>query len=198
MKIVSGKLIVLYGINNLGKSTQAKLLVEKLKSAGKTVEYIKYPTYQEDPSGMILNDYLRNGNPYGLSPREAQIFYAFNRAQTQTELLELLSQNDFVIAEDYWGTGVAWGTGAGVDYEFLKRINAFCYREDLAFLFYGKRFAESIEQSHTHESNTDLVERVREIHERLADEYGWVRVDANESIEQVAEAVWSQVKQILI
>jgi len=30
-----GKLIVLYGINNLGKTTQAELLVEKIKSNGK-------------------------------------------------------------------------------------------------------------------------------------------------------------------
>ncbi len=197
MQRARGKLIVLYGINNLGKSTQAKLLVEKLRTEGKTAEYIKYPTYQKDPSGVILNDYLRGGNPYGLSAREAQIFYAFNRAQTQTELLELLDKNDFVVAEDYWGTGVAWGTGAGVDYEFLKRINAFCYREDLAFLFYGTRFAESIEQGHTHESDTELVEKVREVHERLAEEYGWVKVNANESIEQVGEVVWSSLKSIL-
>ena len=40
-----GKFIVLYGINNLGKTTQAKFLVEKLQSQGLRAEYVKYPIY---------------------------------------------------------------------------------------------------------------------------------------------------------
>ena len=46
-----GKFIVLYGNNNVGKSTQAKLLVEKLKEKGENVRYFKYPIY---PSKLVL------------------------------------------------------------------------------------------------------------------------------------------------
>ena len=188
---------MLYGINNLGKSTQARLLIQRLKEAGKTSEYIKYPLYAEDPSGIILNDYLRKGNPWGLTPREAQIFYTFNRGQYASRLEELLGRVDFVVAEDYWGTGVSWGTGAGVDFNFLMSINKFCLREDLALIFRGSRFVESIEQGHTHESNSELVERVRQVHEHLAAEYGWKHVDANASIEQVSDQAWSHIKLVL-
>lgn len=193
----SGKLIVLYGINNLGKSTQAKLLVQRLREEGKTAEYVKYPVYVEDPSGVILNDYLRSGNPWGFSPREAQIFYAFNRAQYAPKLDELLYNSDFVIAEDYWGTGVSWGAGAGVDFDFLMAINQFCRREDLALIFRGSRFTQSIEPGHTHESNVDLVEKVREVHERLAKQFSWKPVDATQSIQIVSEQVWSYIKVLL-
>ena len=38
-----GKFIVLYGINNLGKTTQTRLLTEKLNNSGVKNEYLKYP-----------------------------------------------------------------------------------------------------------------------------------------------------------
>jgi thymidylate kinase len=42
---MKGKFIVLYGINNLGKTTQAKLLVEKFQKEGLKAEYMKYAVY---------------------------------------------------------------------------------------------------------------------------------------------------------
>ena len=85
-----GKFIVLYGINNIGKTTQAKLLAEKLNSAGLKTEYLKYPIYDLEPSGKLLNNYLREGNIYNLTPREAQIIYALNRTQYEKKLLAKL------------------------------------------------------------------------------------------------------------
>jgi len=120
---MAGKLIVLYGINNIGKSTQAKLLVEKLKQAGKDASYIKYPIYDLSPSGIMINEYLRQGNPWQLSAREAQILYSLNRYQYQAELVERLNANEWIVAEDYTGTGMAWGSGAGVDLAFLEKVN---------------------------------------------------------------------------
>ncbi|MHB8904210.1 MAG: nucleoside/nucleotide kinase family protein, partial [Patescibacteria group bacterium] len=148
MEEKSGKLIVLYGINNLGKSTQAKLLVERLKANGYKAEYLKYPIYDLNPSGVILNDYLRNGNSYELSAKEAQIIYALNRTQYQAELIDKLRAGINIIAEDYRGTGIAWGLGAGVDENFLKKINSHLVPEDLVFLFDGDRFRQAIENNH--------------------------------------------------
>jgi len=48
-----GKFIVLYGINNLGKTTQTRILVDKLKLHGLKAEYLKYPVYDLAPSGPI-------------------------------------------------------------------------------------------------------------------------------------------------
>lgn len=192
-----GRLIVFYGINNLGKTTQAKKLVERLEKEGKKAKYLKYPIYDLAPSGPILNNYLREGNTYKLSPREAQIIYAFNRAQYQPELEKDLEKGINIIAEDYWGTGVAWGIGAGVDKDFLLRINQQFIREDLALLFVGERFTSGLEKDHKHETDEDLIKRVDEAHSELAREFGWLQVDANGTVEQVTEQVWNKVKPIL-
>lgn len=192
-----GKLIVLYGINNLGKSTQAKLLVEKLKAEGLQAEYLKYPIYDLSPSGEILNDYLREGNFYDLHSREAQIIYALNRTQYQDTLIKKLEAGIYIVAEDYKGTGIAWGLGAGVSEVFLKSINSHLIDEDLVFLFDGERFMEAMEKTHKHETNNDLTTKVRWAHLKLKEECGWIKINANLSIEEISTIIWDKVSSFI-
>lgn len=188
---MKGKLIVLYGVNNLGKSTQAKLLVQQMKNYGIKSQYVKYAHYGLEPSGPILNDYLRSGNPHNLSPREFQIIQVLNRTQYEEHLIKMLYEGVNIVAEDYVGTGIAWGVGAGVDKNFLVNLNKHLLKEDIAFHFVGKRFVNAIEQGHAHETNDELTERVRVAHEELAKENGWIKIDANQSIEKVLSNLWN-------
>lgn len=192
-----GKLIVLYGINNLGKTTQAKLLVQNLQKAGHKTIYIKYPVYDLEPSGGRINKYLRGGNPESFTPKQAQELYAENRAQYGPTLKADLENGFDIVAEDYWGTGVAWGIGAGVDKNFLLKLNNGFLREDLAILFIGKRFESGREENHQHETNKELTNKVYEIHKELAREFGWKIINANDSIEKVSQSIWKEVEKIL-
>jgi len=194
---MKGKLIVFYGINNLGKSTQARLLVEKLKDAGQQAEYVKYALYNLEPSGTFINDYLRKGNPHNLSSREFQIMQVVNRYQFQPTLLKKLESGINIVAEDYVGTGLAWGIGSGVDENFLKFLNKDLYREDIAFLFKGERFKEATEDNHAHEQNNPLLKEVELIHDKLGKEFKWIEINANESIESIHEQIWSTIKSKL-
>lgn len=192
-----GKFIVIYGVNNLGKSTQAKLLVEKLRNFGRKAEYLKYPVYDLEPSGPALNKYLREGNPQKLDARRAQILFAENRFQHEPVLKAKLKSGIDVVAEDYWGTGVAWGVGAGVDKIFLLNINSKFLREDLALLFAGKRFESGFEENHLHEQDEQFVSKVEKVHLELAEQFGWKTIDASGSIEEVKERVWKEIQKIL-
>lgn len=193
----NGKFIVLYGINNLGKTTQAKMLVNRLNRVGQKAEYLKYPIYDLGPSGGILNNYLRGGNKYGLTARETQIIYSLNRTQFQETLLKKLNNGVYVIAEDYIGTGMAWGLGDGVNENFLKHINFHLRREDLAFLLDGERFTEAIEEEHKHETDENLTKKVREIHLKLAQEYGWIKINANLTIEEIHQQLWKKIMEVI-
>ena len=192
-----GKLIVLYGVNNLGKTTQAKFLVEKLEELGRTAWYIKYPIYDLEPSGRMLNDYLRGGNPRNLTAREAQIIYAYNRAQFEPQLKEHLEKGIDIVAEDYWGTGLAWGVGAGVDKNFLLDLNRHFNFEDLAILLTGKRFESGIEKNHLHEQDDEFTNKVEAVHQELAREFGWKTVNANRTTEEVSADILNEVSKIL-
>lgn len=192
-----GKLIVFYGTNNLGKTTQARILIEKLKDLGIKAEYLKYPVYNLEPSGPIINSYLREGNPYNLSAREAQLIYIINRSQYQEELKRKLDSGIYIIAEDYVGTGIAWGVGAGIDSSFLEKINSFLMKEDLAILFDGERFKEAIEANHKHELDDEFSRKVKQIHLDLGKKYNWKKINANLSIEEISEIIFSEIKKII-
>lgn len=197
MSIKKGKLIVFYGTNNLGKSTQAKILIDKLQERNISAEYLKYPLYDLAPSGPVLNNYLRNGNSHNLSAREAQIIYCLNRTQYQKTLEEKLNEGINIIAEDYTGTGIAWGVGAGVEQNFLEEINSHLLKEDIALLFDGERFKEAVEKNHKHEENDEFSKKVRQIHLDLGKKYGWEMINANLSIEEIADIVFKKVMKAL-
>ena len=110
-----GFFIVLYGINNLGKSTQAQALVESLNKAGLPAKYLKYPIYDLKPTGPKINEILRNTDKQPISEEEFQALYTKNRFDFQPQLCKMLAEGVTVIAEDYIGTGLAWGWSKGVD-----------------------------------------------------------------------------------
>lgn len=189
-----GKLIALYGVNNLGKTTQAKLLVERLSRGGKNAHYLKYPIYDLVPSGLEIEAYLRGGNPLELSSREFQIVQILNRTQYDEHLRRRIEKGEWIVVEDYIGTGLAWGIGAEVEAGFLENLNKHLLVEDCAILIEGDRFLEGRESIHKHETDDVLTERVREVHQELADRLGWYKVQANKTREEVHENIWARVK----
>lgn len=192
-----GKFIVLYGINNLGKTTQAKLLVARLQKEGYRAERLKYGLYDLEPSGKILNDYLRQNNPLNLTPREFQIIQVLNRYQYQPTLVQKLESGVNIVAEDYLGTGLAWGIAAGVDGQFLKYLNSGLLKEDITFVFQGKQFREATESGHAHEADGELTVKASVAHDRLAVKYDWKPINANLPRAEIAEILWQKTQKML-
>ncbi len=194
---MKGKFIVIYGVNNLGKTTQAKLLAERIKGEGEKAIVIKYPRYDVEPAGKLINEYLRGGNPRDFNPRELQLLHYIDRLFNQPILMQALHKGINVVAEDYFGTAMAWGAANGVDIELLKYLNKFILPPDLAILLDGERFKDGIEAAHQHEQNDELIAKARQAHLQLAKEYGWIVIGANRSIEEVHEKISELLKERL-
>lgn len=75
--------------------------------------------------------------------------------------------------------------GNDIDQAFLQELNSHLYPSDLAFFFDGERFSSGIEKNHQHESNNELMQKVRKIHQKLAQEQGRTPINANLSIEEI-------------
>lgn len=181
-----GKFIVLYASNNLGKSKQLDLLEEAWKEIGRPYTRIKYPRYESE-FGKIIDRELRGPKEkrFNLTDSEMQMLYAEDRRYFERNLIEMLEQGD-VLAEDYKGTGLAWGLTKNVPREKLDIYNFGLLEPDLAILLDGKRFLGGIEKGHRFEGAGDETwERNREKHLELAKEFGWEIVNANESPEKV-------------
>lgn len=201
------KFVVFYGINNLGKSTQIGRVRTRFNLSGLNVGSIKYPIYTMAPTGPIINAYLRpvakskeSGeiclNPNGLSSREVQILYAMNRTHYAPILEKRIKENDILLSEDYSGTSLAWGAGAGVDIDFLIEINSHLREPDLAILFDGERFTDGIEEGHKHETDNDLTSKVKQFHLDLAERFEWQIINANRSEEIITEEIVDMITQL--
>ncbi|MFH0937044.1 MAG: hypothetical protein V1808_02000 [Candidatus Daviesbacteria bacterium] len=191
-----GKFIVLYGPNNLGKSTQVEILANALEERGIKVETIKYPIYDLKPTGPLINAVLREGEK--MDELEVQRIYAQNKFDYQPTLKTILKSGRWMLAEDYRGTGVAWGLVRGVPLKELEALNKGLIREDLAILLYGERFREGIEGNHRNEANDEIWDRAQMIHLCLADRYGWRKVYASRPEEEVHKDIFEIVKDQLL
>lgn len=192
--MLRGKFITLYGINNIGKSTHARILCDRLKEKDFDPIYIKYPIYDLDPSGPYLNKLIRE-KEQSVTEEELQLWFTINRHQFEPKLKSMLAEGKTVIAEDYIGTGIAWGMVKGADEEWLENINKYLLRPDLAILIDGNQNKEAMEQKHIHERNERLMKKSKQAHLALAKKYAWYIIKLQQKKEDTARLVWSAVKE---
>lgn len=195
-----GKFIAIYGINGIGKTTQVELLVEYLKKQGKNASRLKYPVYDLAPEGPFIYKYLRNPHfrkKNELSTHELQKKYADNRKRYEKELKKRLNNGEWIVAEDYIGTGISWGLTWGGDLEYLEKINEKLFQADFSILMHGDRFTTAIEKDHRNEMEAERLIICKNFHNLLADRYGWIRVNANQKIKKVQADILEQVEVLL-
>lgn len=195
MKNNKGMLITIYGPNNIGKSTQTSLLAQNLIERGFSVLKIKYPIYSLEPTGPKLNKILRVGNADNLTEFQIQKIFAQNRVDFDNTLINIIKAGIIVIAEDYVGTGIAWGLTNGARLNDLEKINKDLYSSDLSILMDGERFIQAKENNHKNEDSGALTwQKSREHHLMLAKRYKWIVINANQSIEAVHNDILSHIK----
>lgn len=193
-----GKFIVVYGMNNLGKTTQTQQLCQHFQEKGIKAKYLKYPIYDLEPTGTLINGYLRNGGLKDLSPLEIQAIYSLNRRDYEPTLKKDLEEGYYVFGEDYNGTGLAWGIIFGADKNTLLRLNQGLLEPDLELLFDGERFLMGKEGNHAHEGLPDEDwRRGRKIHQELAKEFGWQVIDANGTKNEVFTRLLKEIENSL-
>ena len=195
-----GKFIAIYGINGIGKTTQVEMLVEYLKKKGKKAARLKYPVYDLEPEGPFIYKYLRDPkfrSKNELSTHALQKKYADNRKRYEKTLISRLKKGEWIVAEDYIGTGIAWGLTWGGELSYLEKINQKLLKEGMSILMEGKRFLTAVEKNHRNETEAERIAICRNFHLLLSDRYGWTKVKANNSIKKVHQGIIKQVEILL-
>lgn len=175
----AGRFITFEGPEGCGKSTQARLLVDRLASEG--VEVI----YTREPGGTATGEAIRNILQHDavdelLDPRGELLLFSASRAQlVHTLILPALEEGKWVICDRFIDSTMAYqGYGRGMDLKELAQINTFAIsgrKPDMTFLLdlpvadafdrLEKRFAERNETA-------DRFEREeRAFHHRIRDGY---------------------------
>lgn len=184
----------MYGTTNMGKTTQMDLLKFRCERKKMTLHTQKYPIYDLEPTGPLIFEAIKKGNPKKISAAEIQALMAKNRFDFQQRLIQLCKENDLVAAEMYTGTGIAYGVGDGVNMDVLLAINDGLVHPGVNILFEGERFMESVEKGHRFEEDEEKTSLIRGIHYKLALTHGWSGINANQSPEKVHEAIWEIIQ----
>lgn len=100
---IRGKLIVIDGSDGVGKATQTKLLVERLKKSGKKVETMDFPQYANNFFGSFLKECLtgKHGDFIGQNPYLVSIAYAADRWESKAKLEKWLNAGRIVVLNRY-------------------------------------------------------------------------------------------------
>lgn len=219
-----GKLIVIEGTDGSGKSTQFKLLTQRLSREGREFRQIVFPQYSE-PSSALIRMYL--GGEFGSHPADvnayaASAFYAVDRYASFKKVWGEYYNGGGLVISDRYTTSNAVHQASKEPPEtrqsFLKWLYEFEYdhlglpRPDLTlYLDVPTDFTEKLlrareQNTHTqadiHEQDTAYLATCRRMGALAADYYGWtviscVRDGKMRSIEDIHEEIYRHVRHCL-
>jgi dTMP kinase len=191
-----GIFIVIEGLDGSGKTTQAKLLVEKLQ---KNYEVI----FTTEPSNGKIGSFIRNSYLYDNKrlPTEAEalLFSADRIEHCKTEIEPALNEGKIVICDRYLYSTIAYQGNAGLSTDWIKTINARALQPDFCIFIDmpPERVLERLQRKRSVMETLETQQKVREIYLKFVEKGELVMVDGDKPIETVAEVLYAKVLDLL-
>lgn len=216
-----GKLIVFEGIDGSGKSTQFKLLCDRLEREGFDFKRIVFPQYNE-PSSALLRMYLAGEfgpDPEDVNAYAASTFYAVDRYASYVKVWREYYKSGGVLLADRYTTSNAIHQGSKVQgekrreffdwlYEFefdkmeLPRPDAVIYLNvplEIAKRQMEDRQKKTNTSGDIHEVHFDYLKKCAECGAEAAENYGWhviqcAKNGAQRSIEDIHGEIYKYLR----
>ena len=214
-----GLFIAFEGGEGAGKTTQARLLRERLQSLDHQVLLTREPggtDVGERLREIILRPSKTSSGPSAAPPQSeltatAELFlFLAARAQLVSEVIRpALADGTVVVCDRFSGSTIAYqGYGRGLDLEAVRRaceLAAGGLRPDLSVLLDLPvetglaRKSEGGEWDAIGQESREFHQRVRRgFHELAAAEpQRWLVVDAAQPVEEVARVIWERIRGLL-
>ena len=197
------------GIDCCGKTTQAKLLVEKLKSENRETLFLR------EPGGTEISEQIRQILLHKKNLKMTQItellLFSASRAQLVTEVIKpAIAKGTVVITDRFVDSTTAYqGYGRGLHHGGVKGINAIATNGLMpkkTFIIditvqemYSRRQASHQEIDRMEMSNEDFYNRVRDGYLQMAKEEPsrFVVIDGKQPIEDIHSIICKEVDGLL-
>ena len=97
------KIIVIDGGDNVGKATQADLLVRRLGDEGVNVGKMDFPRYNQNTFGQVIKELLdgKRGDIMKLDPKIVATLFAADRYESKKELEEWIREGRVILLDRY-------------------------------------------------------------------------------------------------
>lgn len=219
-----GKLIVIEGTDGSGKSTQFRLLTDRLESEQVKFQKLVFPQYSE-PSSALIRMYL--GGEFGKSPSDvnayaASAFYSVDRYASYRKVWGKWYEEGGLVVSDRYTTSNAVHQASKepedkredflnwlYDFEYdklgLPRPDLVIYLDvptDFTEKMLRHRESETNTHADIHEQDMQYLATCRRMGRAAAEHYGWtvircVRDEAMRSMEDIHEEIYRHVAACL-
>tara|TARA_B100001765_G_scaffold213219_1_gene178665 strand:+ start:917 stop:1561 length:645 start_codon:yes stop_codon:yes gene_type:complete len=192
------------GIDGSGKSTQAKLLIERLNSNSIETCFVR------EPGGTKISEEIRNilldDRAEEISSRTEALLMCASRAQlTKNIITPELKSGKWVIADRYSDSTLAYqGGGRGIDLDWLVRLNNFAtfgIEPDVTFYIdidpnIGLQRRKNISADRIESAGIEFQNEIRNKYLEIIDNFSnrCVLVDGKLSIKEISHLVWKEIK----
>lgn len=198
-KSQKGLLIVLEGIDGGGKSTQAQMLIERLRRRGWDTVYYREPS--QGKWGRKIKDLALQAD--AITPeQELELFQKDRRENVEKNLKPALAQNKIIILDRYYFSTIAYQGAKGIDTRKIQEMNEkFVVKPDLVFIL-DVDAACGLERIKDRGPKDLLFEReeylvkVRAIFNQLRGD-NIFHIDANRRVEDIADEIEKKVLEYL-
>ncbi len=192
-----GVFICVEGLDGCGKTTQTKLLVERLKKKGYDAIYTAEPS--RGKIGSFIKKYCLHGETRVSSIVEALLFAADRFEHVEKEVISALNEGKLVVSDRYVYSSLAYQGAAGLDLEWIEKINEHAIRPDLA-IFIDVEPETVIQRLKPRKSvmeNLGTQWKVREVYMKFVEKEELVKIDGNNSKQEVADDILTVVLRFL-
>ena len=192
-----GVLVNLEGIDGCGKSTQSKLLLEKLEGEGEKVIILKEPTKR--PHGQKLWDVL-HGKRKATNEEILELFVLDRIQHVEEKIQPALDDGAVVLMDRYYYSSMAYQVAGGIDVEEIREKHAFAPKPDIVLIF-DLPVSIALERVKGHSDADEFekeehLEKVREAYLNLENDSLVRIVDATGTPEEIFGNVWKLVSEV--
>ena len=198
---MTGRLIAFEGGEAVGKSTQARLLAERL---GALLTFEPGAT----DLGARIRSLVLDSPDLALSSRAEALLMAADRAQHAAEVIRpALDAGTHVVTDRFIGSSLAYqGFGRGLGVDEVLALSLFASRGLQSDLNVLLEVSEEVARSRQASPGDRMEAETAEFHRRVLEGYRtlagqnpdqWVVVEGDRPVDEIAEAVYAAVQERL-
>jgi len=187
-----GFFVCVEGLDGCGKTTQARLLVRRLKKSYSAV-------YTVEPSrgkiGTFIKKYCLHGKKRLSSVVEALLFAADRFEHVENEVHPALNEGRLVVSDRYVYSSLAYQGAAGLDLEWIEKINEHALRPDLAIYIDvdPEIVVKRLKRKKSVMEKLETQRKVREVYMKFVENGQLVKIDGNKSKKEVSDEILTVV-----
>ena len=194
--VSKGVFICVEGLDGCGKTTQAKLLVRRLRRSCDAI-------YTAEPSdgniGRFIKKHCLHGDKRSSGVVEALLFAADRSDHVENTVLPALKKGQIVVSDRYVYSSLAYQGATGLELEWIEKINEHAVRPDLAIFIdvEPETVVQRLKPKKSVMENLETQRKVREVYVKFVEKGELVRVNGNKSKSEVAADLAALVQNFL-